>query len=388
MLDYQKRSSSPNLAALQAYQRKLASQQASSSGGGQQEKPLSNINRELMYKDYQARLLQFFPSQQVQQEKESDSASPASGADVAQTTLEKQDVQGKGNWQPQADTKAIFSNGSALSSGLMAKYENLMPGVSLGHVSLHQGSQVDAALQTAGLHGLTDGTNVAVASTAPSGTLEHEIGHVAQRQEQGFSLNEGTRQAYETDADHISAKLSNDRPVERFRQTVNSPELAAQLQVKATAVTQEKCKCDENQQGFAQKLMTKSLTQQNQSQAEAKSDFDEVLEMLKEIHNFILDQGKLRLAWGSCMVRGPGAALALAIVTATRNCALENNTPVCVLSVAAVGVALNSFITCLKDEYKKIPDPPEDEGLKQLERLRDRLQRWVDMHQSENNQIA
>jgi hypothetical protein len=124
-----------------------------------------------MYKDYQARLLQFFPSQQVQQEKESDSASPASTADATQTTLEEQDVQGKGNWQQKADTNAIFSNGSALSSGLMAKYENLMPGVSLGQVSLHQGSQVDEALQTAGLHGLTDGTNVAVASTAPAGTL-------------------------------------------------------------------------------------------------------------------------------------------------------------------------------------------------------------------------
>jgi hypothetical protein len=70
MHEYQKRSSSSNLVALQAYQRKLASQEASSSGGGQEEKPLSKINRELMYKDYQARLLQFFPSQQVQQEKE------------------------------------------------------------------------------------------------------------------------------------------------------------------------------------------------------------------------------------------------------------------------------------------------------------------------------
>jgi hypothetical protein len=388
MHDYQKRSSSPNLAALQAYQRKLASQQASSSGGGQQEKPLSKINRELMYKDYQARLLQFFPSQQVQQEKESDSASPASGADVAQTTLEKQDVQGKGNWQHQADTKAIFSNGSALSSGLMAKYENLMPGVSLGQVSLHQGSQVDAALQTAGLHGLTDGTNVAVASTAPAGTLEHEIGHVAQRQEQGFSLNEGTRQAYETDADNIAAKLSNDRPVERFRQTVNSPELAAQLQVKATALTQEKCKCEENQQGFAQKLMTKSLTQQNQSQAEANSGFDDILKTVNEIKNFISDRGKLPKAWGSCIVRGPGMALVSATFGAVTICASDTYSRACLGALLVLATAVNSFVTCVKDEYKKIPDPPEDESLKKLEELRDRLQNWIDMHQSENNQIA
>jgi hypothetical protein len=59
-----------------------------------------------------------------------------------------------------------------------------------------------------------------------------------------------------------------------------------------------------------------------------------------------------------------------------------------VLSLGAVVAALNHFVTCVKDQYDKIPDPPEDESLKQLERLRDRLQKWVDMHQSENNQIA
>jgi len=46
----------------------------------------------------------------------------------------------------------------------MAKYENLMPGVSLRHVSLHQGSQVDAGLGATKLHGLTDGTNIALPS--------------------------------------------------------------------------------------------------------------------------------------------------------------------------------------------------------------------------------
>ena len=252
MHEYQKRSnSSPNLAALQAYRRKIAAQQASSNGGGQEEQPLPKMNRELMYKAYQARLLQFFPSQQ---EKENDAASSASTADVAQTALKEpnlhgmmskelmqaagqqtdveatltqadaeteevgQEVQAKGDWQEKADTNTIFSNGSALPPAVMAKYENLMPGVSLEHVSLHQGRQVDAALGAAKLHGLTDGTNIAVSSKAPQGTLEHEIGHVGQRQEKGFSLNEVNRQAHEVDADRISAKLLRDRPVERFEQ--------------------------------------------------------------------------------------------------------------------------------------------------------------------------
>jgi hypothetical protein len=143
-------------------------------------------------------------------------------ANAVDSTDGEQEVQGKGDWQQKADLNAIFSNGSTLSSGLMAKYENLMPGVSLGQVSLHQGSQVDAALQTAGLHGLTDGTNVAVASTAPSGTLEHELGHVGQRQEQGFSLDEGNRQAHEKDADEIAGKLLASQPVERFEQTASA----------------------------------------------------------------------------------------------------------------------------------------------------------------------
>jgi len=152
-------------------------------------------------------------------------------ANAVDSTDGEQQVQGKEDWQQKADLNAIFSNGSTLSSGLMAKYENLMPGVSLGHVSLHQGSQVDAALQTAGLHGLTDGTNVAVASTAPSGTLEHEIGHVGQRQEQGFSLDEGNRQAHEKDADEIAGKLLASQPVERFEQTASAkkPLLPSQM---------------------------------------------------------------------------------------------------------------------------------------------------------------
>ena len=145
MHEYQKRSnSSPNLAALQAYRRKIAAQQASSNGGGQEEQPLPKMNRELMYKAYQARLLQLFPSQQ-QVQQESDCASPASTADVAQTALDEsnlhgmmskelmqaagqqtdaeatltqadaeteemgQEVQAKGDWQEKADTNTVGS---------------------------------------------------------------------------------------------------------------------------------------------------------------------------------------------------------------------------------------------------------------------------------------
>jgi len=254
MHDYQKRSSSPNLAALQAYQRKLAADKASSRFGS----PIPTNNPEPTNLSGKKRLL---PSQML----EARMMQRMQQANAVDSTDGEQEVQGKGDWQQKADLNAIFSNGSTLSSGLMAKYENLMPGVSLGQVSLHQGSQVDAALQTAGLHGLTDGTNVAVASTAPSGTLEHEIGHVAQRQEQGFSLNEVNRQAHEVDADNISAKLLSDRPVERFGQTVNDPGLAAQLQIKAIGMTQAKCsQCEDNQPGFVQQLMAKSLAPQSE----------------------------------------------------------------------------------------------------------------------------
>ncbi len=216
MHEYQKRSSSPTNAALQAYQRKIAALQASSSGSAQGKSSPPKINRDIMAKHHSMMMSKLMQMQAAQQQTDNEAA-PTS-ADVAKTEEEKQDVQAKGDWQQKADTNAIFSNGSALPPALMAKYENLMPGVSLGHVSLHQGSQVDAALGAAKLHGLTDGTNVAVSSKAPQGTLEHEIGHVGQRQEKGFSLNESNRQAYEADADHISAKLLSDQSVERFGQ--------------------------------------------------------------------------------------------------------------------------------------------------------------------------
>jgi hypothetical protein len=84
--------------------------------------------------------------------------------------------------------------------------------------------------------------------------------------EQGFSLNEGNRQAHEVDADNISAKLLSDRPVERFGQTVNDPGLAAQLQIKAIAMIQAKCsQCEDNQPGFVQQLMPKQIATQAKS---------------------------------------------------------------------------------------------------------------------------
>jgi hypothetical protein len=43
---------------------------------------------------------------------------------------------------------------------------------------------------------------------------------VAQRQEAGFSLSEGSRAGYEKDADNLAARLMANRPVERFESTV------------------------------------------------------------------------------------------------------------------------------------------------------------------------
>jgi len=148
-----------------------------------------------------------------------------------------------------------------------------MPGVSLGHVSIHQGSQVDAALQTAGLHGLTDGTNVAVASTAPSGTLEHELGHVGQRQEQGFSLDEGNRQAHEKDADEIAGKLLASQPVERFEQTASAKKglLPSQmLEARMMQQMQARCaECGSDEQQALSEPMALDVAAQDETQAKA-----------------------------------------------------------------------------------------------------------------------
>ena len=262
MLDYQKRSSSPNLAALQAYQRKLAADKPSSRFGS----PIPTNNPEPTNLTGKKRLL---PSQML----EARMMQRMQQANAVDSTDGEQEVQGKGDWQQKADLNAIFSNGSTLSSGLMAKYENLMPGVSLGQVSLHQGSQVDAALQTAGLHGLTDGTNVAVASTAPSGTLEHELGHVGQRQEQGFSLDEGNRQAHEKDADEIAGKLLASQPVERFEQTASAKKrlLPSQmLEARMMQRMQARCaECGSDEQQALSEPMALDVAAQDETQAKA-----------------------------------------------------------------------------------------------------------------------
>lgn len=135
------------------------------------------------------------------------------GFDTSQASKSK--LQGKADWQKKANLSNIFGgSGSRLSNGLMGKYQKLMPGISLGHVQVFQGASVDQALHQAGLQGLTDGTRVAVSSKAQAGTLEHELGHVAQRQVQGFNLNESSREGYEQDADSISASLVNNQTVQ------------------------------------------------------------------------------------------------------------------------------------------------------------------------------
>lgn len=163
------------------------------------------------YKRLQASKLQA-QNPELEEEKQGKSGFGRSQASKQQAKNSK--LQGKGDWQQKANFSAIFGgNGGSLSNGLMAKYEKLMPGINLGHVKVFQGASVDKALHQAGLQGLTDGTRVAVSSKAQAGTLEHELGHVAQRQVQGFNLTEGTRQGYEQQADSIAAKLLGNQTV-------------------------------------------------------------------------------------------------------------------------------------------------------------------------------
>ncbi len=118
----------------------------------------------------------------------------------------------------------------------MAKYEGQMGGqVSLSHVRVHQGSHVDTHLAKAGLQGLTDGVNVAVSSQAQPHTLEHELGHVIQRQQDGFQLTEGSRDHYETQADQIAHQLVSGQPVQGL-------EAQQHLQAKCEACSAEEDK--------------------------------------------------------------------------------------------------------------------------------------------------
>jgi len=113
---------------------------------------------------------------------------------------------------------------------------------------------------------------VAVASTAPSGTLEHELGHVGQRQEQGFSLDEGNRQAHEQDADEIAGKLLASQPVERFGQTVSAKKRLLPSQMLEARMTQRmqqaKCtKCESDEQQALSKPMAEALGDRDKTQA-------------------------------------------------------------------------------------------------------------------------
>jgi hypothetical protein len=168
--------------------------------------------------------------------------------------------QGKESWQKRANPAEIFSgSGSPLSAGLMAKYERLMPGVSLAHVKVYQGASVDRSLAGAGLQGLTDGTRVAVSSKAQHGTLEHELGHVAQRQLPDFNLNESSRTGYEQDADNIAASLVASKPVNKFQGSAIKG-----LSQKIKPSVQAKCGCGGTEQ---EKYMNKILPGQNQYQS-------------------------------------------------------------------------------------------------------------------------
>ena len=176
---------------------------------------------------------------------------------VLQAARLKAQQQGKGTEgekAPSDPASAFQGSGGSLSPDLMAKYENLLGGnVTLEHVRLHQGASVDAALEESGLQGLTDGKHVAVSSKAERGTLEHEIGHVAQQQKQEFNLNEGTRGVYERDADLIAEKLVSDRPVEGLGSSVE-PTLPAQEELGGLQAKCSKCKEEDAQSSSSNKI--------------------------------------------------------------------------------------------------------------------------------------
>ncbi|WP_218082890.1 eCIS core domain-containing protein [Anthocerotibacter panamensis] len=187
-----------------------------------------------------------------------------------------------GNWLEQVDPQAIFQgSGSPLPTTVMAKYERLLPGIGLSHVRLHQGATVDSHLQRSGLQGLTDGANIAISSRAQTGVIEHELGHVAQRQVTGFNLNEGSRGSYEQDADHISAKLVANQPI----------------QLKALQAKCATCEQEEQPQLMAN-LMTGTLAPNLQA------------------WGFTVDWRTVA-TWGSCITA------AIAVVKAVADCAIK-----------------------------------------------------------------
>ena len=185
-------------------------------------------------------------------------------ARVLQTMKAKQQAQqqGKGANNTQASSQpaeALKGSGQPLSPDLIAKYENLLGGVSLRGVRVHQGAKVDTTLESSGLQGLTDGKNVAISSKAERSTLEHELGHVAQQQKQGFNLTEGTRSGYEQDADRIAARLISGSRVEGFEE--GSKFSSSPLQAKKSAEMQAKCACEKKKQ-----MMGRGISQSEDSE--------------------------------------------------------------------------------------------------------------------------
>jgi hypothetical protein len=286
------------------------------------------------------------------------------------------EVQAKGNWQQQADMGAIFGNPSQLSTSLMARYEALMPNVSLRHVQLHQGARVDAGLRGAGLHGLTDGTNVAVSSKAPADTLPHELGHVAQRQEAGFSLSEGSRAGYEKDADNLAARLMANRPVERFESTV-----------------QGKCnQCEENDVAQPMAKDVDSLVQDQSRSGNAyplmanggldtiKGFLSETGRIVQEFGKRVVKQAQDRLAWQICLTLH-GITLSARSTEAIRSCATGMGVG-CAKDLTALALALLEFRTCLIEHGVS----PDDELVKRIEQNATSILNYVKL--SEGDQTA
>ena len=199
---------------------------------------------------------------------------------VLQAARLKAQQQGKGTEGEKASgdpASAFQGSGHALPPALMAKYEGLLGGnVTLENVRLHQGASVDAALAETGLQGLTDGKNVAVSSRAERGTLEHEIGHVAQQQAKGFNLNEGTCGGYERDADGIAEKLVSDRPIEGFN--VEAKLTSAPVQA-GTDALQAKCAKCEGEERLMKKESSSEL-EQKQQKNELASPGESVAEII------------------------------------------------------------------------------------------------------------
>ncbi|MFP4101098.1 eCIS core domain-containing protein [Coleofasciculus sp.] len=312
-----------------------------------------------------------------------------SGASSVQATpVEEQKLtepQGKGDWQQQADLSTIFGgSGSALPQGLMAKYQQLMPGVSLSHVRLHQGSQVDASLARAGLQGLTDGTRVAVSGKAESGTLEHELGHVAQRQVQGFNLTEGNRQAYEQDADRISARLVNGQIVEGFQGS----------EVKTNGESAQ-AKCSDGEKEDKRNLIGKADGVNGYQIAQAGNcnpsrspntiieDIRSLLAPIKSIADSLNPLNIFRAtpeeALGLCFREYMWAILP-ALADASRTCAGEGNAIDCGIKLGTLLGILVSYGYCVRRRMDTLSRPDQEvitQHLQKLDSLMKELECWI-----------